>query len=145
MALGYGHTPPGFKTVTYDARAERFIGLHIDDLDEQPLRRREESTSRLCVNLGLSRRYLLFINLGVGRMAELLSAAQNLTDCLGLRPTPFIHAFLRAFPEYPVVRLAVLPGEAYISPTENMIHDATTECMTDPDLQVTVRGRLDPR
>lgn len=77
-------------------------------------------------------------------MAELLPAAENLGDCLGIRSTPLIHAFLRKYPEYPVMRLAVMPGEAYIAPTENMIHDGTTECMTVADLQVTVRGRLDP-
>jgi hypothetical protein len=72
-------------------------------------------------------------------MAELLGV------CPSMRPTPLIHAFLHKFPEYPVVRLAVLPGEAYIAPTENMIHDGTTEGMRVLDQQVTVRGRLDPR
>jgi len=42
------------------------------------------------------------------------------------------------------VRLAVAPGEAYIAPTENMIHDGSTLGMRHEDLQVTLRGIIDP-
>jgi hypothetical protein len=144
IALGYGHTPAGFLTVTFDAQAGRFIGLHIDDLDAMPLARREDSTTRLCVNLGDGARYLLFVNLGVARMAQMLAQAAGGDDFTRLRSTPLIHAFLRRFPAYPIVRLAILPGEAYIAPTENMIHDGSTAGMAHDDLQVTLRGLFDP-
>ena len=144
LPLGFGHNPPGFQTVTFDGRAERFIGLHIDDLDALPLARRDESTSRVCVNLGREARYLLFINVAAPRMAQMVSGRADGGDALGLRATPLIHAFLEAFPGYPVVRLAVFPGEAYIAPTESMIHDGSTLGMTAEDQQVTLRGRFDP-
>jgi hypothetical protein len=130
--------------VTFDASVERFIGLHIDDLDALPLARRTESTTRLCINLGRSARYLLFVNLGVARMTGMLADAGGGADFGGLRSTPLIHAFLRRFPDYPVVRLEMRPGEAYIAPTENMIHDGATDGMDAEDEQVTVRGIFDP-
>jgi hypothetical protein len=144
LPLGYGHNPPGFRTVTYDAAAERFIGLHIDDLDALPLAERAGSTNRLCVNLGRCARYLLFVNLSCARMAELLARHRAGPDYSAWRSTPLIHAFLATFPGYPVLRLAVRPGEAYVAPTENMIHDGATDGMTADDEQVTVRGCFDP-
>jgi hypothetical protein len=145
LPLGYGHTPPGFHTVTFDAAADCFIGLHIDDLDEMPIARRAASTTRLCINLGVDARELLFVNVSAPTMAsELARAGGAQVDYFAMRSTPLIHAFLRRFPQYPVVRLAVAPGEAYIAPTENMIHDGSTLCMRHEDLQVTLRGIIDP-
>jgi hypothetical protein len=144
LPLGYARNPPGFHTVTFDAGAQRFIGLHIDDLDALPLARREDSTSRVCVNLGEEARYLLFVNLGTARMAQMVSGRADGGEALGLRSTPLIHAFLESFPRYPVVRLAVFPGEAYVAPTENMIHDGSTLGMAAEDQQVTLRGRFEP-
>jgi hypothetical protein len=144
LALGYGRNPVGFHTVTYDGVGECFIGLHIDDLDAMPLARRMESTSRLCVNLGAGTRYLLFVNLGVSSLVARLAESEPGVDFGALRSTPLIHAFMQRFPNYPVVRLAVHPGEAYIAPTENMIHDGSTAGMTARDDQVTVRGGFDP-
>lgn len=144
LPLGYARNPAGFHTVTFDARAARFIGLHIDDLDALPLARREESTNRICVNLGQDARHLLFVNVGAPRMAQMLTGRAAGDDAWALRATPLIHAFLGAFPGYPVFRLAVFPGEAYIAPTENMIHDGSTLGMTADDRQLTVRGRVEP-
>jgi hypothetical protein len=152
LPLGYGHTPPGFHTVTFDAAADSFIGLHIDDLDEMPIAQRAASTARLCLNLGQDTRELLFVNLSATTMARELTRASGAGAGVGdgeggyfdMRSTPLIHAFLRRFPDYPVVRLRVAPGEAYIAPTENMIHDGSTLRMQHEDLQVTLRGIIDP-
>ena len=51
---------------------------------------------------------------------------------------------MRAFPDYPVVRLTIRPGEAYIAPTENLIHDGSTLGMTSPDLALHMIGALTP-
>jgi hypothetical protein len=140
MPLGFACYPPGFHTVTFDAAAERFIGLHIDDLDRQPIHTRENSTTRLCINLGECSRYLLFMNLSARSMARMLQD----DAAMAMRATPLIHAFMRKFPDYPVARLAIRPGEAYLAPTENLIHDGSTLGMARQDLQVTVRGSIDP-
>jgi hypothetical protein len=142
--LGYASYPAGFHTVTFDAVASRFIGLHIDDLDELPIGIREQSTTRLCINLGEHSRYLLFVNVSALGMAQMLARDDAGGSFKTMRSTPLIHAFMNAFSEYPVVRLEVRPGEAYIAPTENMIHDGSTLGMRGTDHQVTLRGIIDP-
>jgi hypothetical protein len=50
--------------------------------------------------------------------------------------------FLRAFPNYLVVRVRIAPGEAYFAPTENLIHDASTEGQTHGDITMTIHGHF---
>ena len=40
------------------------------------------------------------------------------------------------------LRLTVVPGEAYLAPTYNLIHDATTVGKTAPDLTYGIAGRF---
>jgi hypothetical protein len=84
-------------------------------------------------NLGNDVRYFLFIDLPV---RQLLSAANALhsegsrvrQDKLRVRDRTFAgtvtgRAFMASSLMYPVVRVKVYPGEAYIAPTEDIIHD----------------------
>jgi hypothetical protein len=134
---------PKLATVTKDefgVERSRFVGLHLDSWDGLPLRHRHRSRNRLCINLGRGSRFALLINLPLFRMFE----------CIGLRDPEDVQAdfrglyvgqrFMRRFPHYPVVRLRIQPGEAYIMPTDNMIHDASTEGTTSPDLTLTFLG-----
>jgi hypothetical protein len=52
--------------------------------------------------------------------------------------------FMQSFPRYPVIKLMVRPGEAYIAPTENLIHDSTTEEKNMLDVAVTLLGAFAP-
>jgi hypothetical protein len=140
LPLGYASYPAGFHTVTFDGAALRFIGLHIDDLDELPINRREESTNRLCINLGRHSRYLLFVR----SMAQLLADNTSGGTYMNMRSTPLIHTFLNKFTEYPVARLEIRAGEGYIAPTENIIHDGSTFGMAGTDHQLTARGMIEP-
>jgi len=49
---------------------------------------------------------------------------------------------MQAFPDQFVLRLGVAPGEAYIAPTENLIHDASSMWMGDSDLSLTILAQL---
>jgi hypothetical protein len=51
---------------------------------------------------------------------------------------------MRSWPDYPAIRLQVNPGEAYILPTDNMVHDASTEGSIFPDINLTYLGRFTP-
>ncbi len=142
--LGFAQNPAGFHTVTFDATSKRFIGLHLDDIEALPMGRREQSMTRLCINLGQSPRFLLFVNLTTRTIASWLSRYPGVGAFPEYRSTPLVDAFLRKFPDYPVVRLALHPGEAYLAPTENMVHDGSTRVMVAPDIQVTLLGPVDP-
>jgi hypothetical protein len=54
--------------------------------------------------------------------------------------TQIIGAFLAQNPDYPVTRVRVDPGEAYIAPTENIIHDGSSLGQRFSDVHVTIRG-----
>jgi hypothetical protein len=138
--LGYAVYPPGFKTVTFDARHSRFIGLHIDEIDGLPMNQRSDARLRICINLGPQERHLVFIPVTVNEMARRLSYS---TAELAHQPsTPFIAAFMQAFPDQFALRLGVAPGEAYVAPTENLIHDASTMRMSVSDLSLTILVHL---
>ncbi len=47
---------------------------------------------------------------------------------------------MKRYPDYPVIKVRVAPGEAYIAPTENMIHDGSTVGKQYPDIHLTLFG-----
>jgi hypothetical protein len=139
--------PANRFTLTKDsfaADAQKFIGLHLDSWDKLPLRHRHRSRNRVCINLGREARYSLFVNMSLMQMF----------GHLGLRDPEDVYAdyrglyvgrrFMETCPAYPVVRLRVEPGEAYILPTDNLIHDGSTMGTSHPDVTMTFIGRFGP-
>ncbi|MGF1499025.1 MAG: hypothetical protein ACFB8W_19695 [Elainellaceae cyanobacterium] len=160
---GIGVSSPDLATVTFDTQNNHYIGLHLDSWDGLPLSKRCQSTNRICVNLGRSDRYFLFINL---TLMDMLYAVDHETEINAeqrrqwhwqfrhqlwfqsrwrartVSPKKLCHAFLQRYSSYPVVRVRLTPGDAYIAPTENIIHDGSSSGSTQPDLQVTLRGHF---
>jgi hypothetical protein len=134
---------PGLRTATTDGTGEH-VGLHIDNWYGAPLAEREHVPNRVSINLGPEPRFFLFINLRLETLAALVTT--GFPDDPDTRETQHgvRRAFMSHFSSYPVVRLRLDPGEGYIAPTENMIHDASTEARSTPDVQFTVRGRFWP-
>lgn len=119
---------------TATKEGELLVGLHVDNWERSPISSRHECRSRLCVNLGREDRFFLFINRPIHRMLDEVEIERAGNACeLG-------EAFLATFSEYPVVSLRVRPGEAYIAPTENVLHDGSTRGSSSPDLIYTVLG-----
>ena len=58
--------------------------------------------------------------------------------------TSIVRAFLAAFPDLPLFRLQIRPGEAYIAPTERLAHDATTWDRLTMDMTIHMHGRFQP-
>jgi len=134
-----GINPSNKITVTYSP-GPRYVGLHIDSWYDKPITERQLSPGRFCANLGTSDRYLLFINLSVMKILETINTANCATPPQSLNVTQLKAIFAECYPNYPVVKLKVAPGEAYIAPTENMIHDGSSEGNQTYDIQLTVRG-----
>lgn len=130
--------PPGTPTMT-TGRDGLLTGLHIDSWYRRELDDRASSPNRVSINLGTQDRHLLFVNLPLREIAERVAKARGgewVEDISFQLP----REFARLFPEYPVVKLRVAPGEAYIAPTENVIHDGYAERIGGIDLQFTCRG-----
>lgn len=130
-------------TLTYDHGPE-FIGLHLDSWYRGQLEKRDIAPNRICLNLGPSDRYLLYINIPLQEMFARLEEVGSDDPERNYIGSPLGRAFMRQFPEYPVVKLRVQPGEAYIAPTENISHDGSSEGNLCLDVQLTIRGQFNP-
>jgi hypothetical protein len=146
-ALGFAIGEPGIPTVATDPvlRAGLHIvlraGLHIDDWHEADDRAR--SRNRLHLNLGRESRHLLYIPVPVDHLAE----GHHPAGAMGLgtvRGTRVANAFMRQNPHAPVVRVRIDPGEAYIAPTDYIVHDGDSTGKRLPDVNYALHGRFVP-
>jgi hypothetical protein len=133
---------PAMRTVTKDTVTNRaqhyYVGMHLDTWEKAPVAERHLAKNRICINLGREDRYFLFVNLTLGRMLRAVRGESGSdADFYG---TDLGHDFMRAFPGYPVVKLTLRPREAYIAPTENVIHDATSVGKRYPDIALHIIG-----
>jgi len=129
---------PAQCTVTTDPNSGKHIGLHVDNWNNYPIASRGKAPNRITINLGCEDRFLLFVNIAIGAMYERVQALVR-----GVYHTTAIgRVFMSLFPSYPVVRLRIRPGEGYIAPTENIVHDASTTGTTAWDITLSLRGRI---
>ncbi len=144
--IGLHFQPPGLRTVTvgFDdsvtPKSRCRVGLHIDNWDRLPLLQKHQSRNRICINLGREDRFFLFINQPLRSLVRSLDEFDR--DEL-VRQEQWIavsNAYMRQYPFYPVVQLRVAPGEAYVAPTDNLIHDASSLGKRDPDITWTALG-----
>lgn len=142
VCKGISVNQPGLPTVTYNPKKEAYIGLHLDSWDRLPLAKRYLSSNRICINLGIESRYLLFINLTLNNIWQLLERQKpELIKNIHPENVDAVRlVFLQLFPNYPVLKLRIDPGEAYIAPTENIIHDGCSLSMSNLDIHLTIRG-----
>ena len=141
--VGIFGNPPGLPTTT-EADISHLNGLHIDSWYNAPLTMRSQSPNRFSINLGLNDRFFLYVNLSLIKVARMLTDCQIRYDNQDKSTRAFREAFMTSFPDYPVVKLRIRPGEAYIAPTENLIHDGCTLGQSSLDVQLSVRGYFRP-
>jgi tryptophan halogenase len=134
--------PAGTATTTYDLSDSRWPGLHLDGWSELGPLKRDDAYNRMVINIGQETRQFLYINLSMRRIFEILSEFEPKLEMES--PTTIGRKFMARFPQYPVISLDIAPGEGYIAPTENIIHDGTAASMTKPDVVLTLLGRFRP-
>jgi len=127
---------PNLLNNTFNQKEKTFIGLHLDSF-ERGSDTRESARNRICINLGKDPRYLLFYNITFDRMADMCGMKK--VERNG-NPYEVLHTFFDRFREYPVCRIQINPYEAYIAPTENVIHDGSTEGTGNLDINLAIRG-----
>ncbi len=136
---GVARHQANLSTATVNPTTGLYAGLHLDSWDRLPLDKRQDSTNRLCANIGTTDRFLLFIPCTLHRIRLRL---ESLEQSPVATPSSLVNRFLSAFPAEPVYRVRVRPHEAYIAPTENMIHDGSTAGSTGPTHCATFRGNI---
>jgi hypothetical protein len=97
----------------------------------------------LCINLGSGPRDFLFINLDLDTVLNAVQSHGEGRQVSEATPT-LSDLFCQLHPDYPVVRLRIFPGEAYIAPTYWLIHDATTVGKQELDVCLHWLGRFTP-
>lgn len=126
---------PGLVSTAYIPEKSYYIGLHVDYLFQQSIHGRDNSANRISVNLGNEDRYLVYVNL---TMRDLINIIKPIDDCSS---DELVLRFFERFPRYPVVRIRIRPGEAYIAPTQNVIHDGIGSKIF-PDIHLTICGHI---
>jgi hypothetical protein len=163
IGLSFNHSR--LDTVTFDVKSNCYIGLHFDSWDRLPFRQRRQARNRICINMGREDRFLLLINLTAADIFRLLLETQHrevqksswwsrvipnfpkyhdysAEAYARMGATSIGQEFMKYYPEYPVIKLRIAPQEAYIAPTENMIHDGCTADKDRPDLKLTFLGHF---
>jgi hypothetical protein len=146
---------PGVETVTTNSELE-YVGLHVDDWLGAPLSERSECPGRVCMNCGREPRRFLFMERTLVECVSLLEKelegqtapdfnfashpADRWIEIFGA--TAVTRALLKLRPDLPVISVLVLPGEMYIAPTENVIHDASTSGTSFVDITASLRGHF---
>lgn len=130
---------PDRKTLTVNFKTGKLLGLHMDSWEAIFLSGLDKAPNRICINFGKEARYFLFINLTMKKVLE-LTEEQFPLNINSMGQDELTINFFKLYPEYPVLKIKIDPGEAYISPTENVIHDGNTEGIFSTDVHYTVRG-----
>lgn len=141
---GVAINPIGLPTVTFNKKRNCFIGLHIDSWYAEDIEQRNNSKNRIVVNLGSESRGLLFVNI---RLLDIYNMVKDKDPEYVLNvdnpvSTKLAHRFFEYYPEYPISKLTIAPNEAYIAPTENLIHDGTTLNKKHLDFCFHLRGNF---
>jgi hypothetical protein len=129
---------PDLSTITLNK--DLFIGLHVDEWFHDRHSSRRQRPNRMVFNLGTQPRYFMFINIPVEEMTNRIPVGLQIPSssegtAIGLR-------FMECYPDYPVCRIRVQPGEAYIAPTENLVHDASSAGITRVDIAGHILGHF---
>ncbi|NKB47148.1 MAG: hypothetical protein GKR77_05100 [Legionellales bacterium] len=126
---------PNLYSTARDNIIERYLGLHIDFTFKETISQETHHPNLMSINLGNEDRYFLYVNLTVLDLIELLKPNEGMTY------RRLVQTFFQLYPNYPVIRLKINPGDAYIAPAMNLIHDGIGS-KNSPDLHLMFRGYI---
>jgi hypothetical protein len=115
----------------------RLVGLHVDNLQREPIATIDRTISRFCLNLGPNRRWFAFLPLDVASVVSACRLSEH--DILTSR---HFQQALRGRLHPPICRIPVEPGDAYIAPTQILLHDGHSDSQ-DGEYMYTVVGLFD--
>jgi hypothetical protein len=124
---------------TFNTAEGVFIGMHLDSWEGDHINMRYGSRNRICINLGNESRFLLFYNISILSMAQMIEIQTNMQS---LDINSIYKKFASKFQDVPIYRLEISPYEAYIAPTEFIIHDGSSLYSKFPDINLTFRGKF---
>jgi hypothetical protein len=136
--------PGGLRLVTHntDPVSPLRIGLHVDNWDELPLPERSRGRRRLCANLGLKPRYLVFLQTPI---SALVAAGKLPVEAPKDMSAPVVvRAYLGRNLNQLAARVRIDPGEAYVVNADDVIHDGASDTPGVPDVALHFLGYFGP-
>lgn len=132
------------ETISYHLMGETqtHIGLHIDQSRRFKIHTAYKSGNRISINLSEETRTLIFTNLTLIQIYNLLSQKIDLSK-IDLNPDNIAELFYIHYPDYPVVKVAIKPYQYYVAPTDNFFHDASTVGNKEIDVTIVYTGLFD--
>jgi hypothetical protein len=131
---------PGEVTVSVDPTAGKYVGLHIDRWDRLPLRDCHAARNRVSVNIGDDSRAFLFTSVRADRIPELVNQFGGVFD----DSEPAVSQLFERVPEIPTFRAILPPGACYVAPTDNLVHDGSTEEVRIGSESLVIRSKVYP-
>lgn len=125
----------GLYTLTPYRDNKHRTGLHFDSWDRLAWFDRRGGSNRISINSGTGDRYFLFAGETAVEIWNKFGRSGSVEEQGDLA-----RSYLNAHPDTPIFRLRLKPGEAYMAPTENLIHDGSSFGKTSEDKHTTVRG-----
>jgi hypothetical protein len=130
---GFCVKEPNLPTVTTCPNSNKLVGLHVDNWYRAPIGERSLAPRRICANFGWNDRFFLLVAVSVDDLASIL-APKSITPIHRRNLTDVAREYLCNSPNHPIIRIRVRPGEAYVAPTENLVHDASSIDGCFPDV-----------
>ncbi len=136
-------TPAQSMFTGYDFVEKKIMGLHIDVHESLPMKDVKNAFNLLSINLGDNERYFYFVDLSVPKIIKMLQDTQS--DSFMTKSASEYKLkdhFFKKFPNYPVHRLKIMPGQAYIATTQAIIHDGGTNNKGVDDFTFFIPGKF---
>jgi len=140
--LCFSYERPNLETIAYSQTTNEYFGLHFDSSVGNKIFERKNNPNRLSINIGSEPRYLIFTDIDMKQMYDMLLEKDSAfkEEKEKLNDSALAYKFFETFPNYPVYRFMQKPYEAYIAPTDNVIHDGSTLGKKKPDMTIVFTG-----
>lgn len=135
---------PNRETITCHYFNQKFIyiGLHIDQSKDFTIHSAHKSGNRLSINLSNETRSLIFINLSLIQIFNMVKEKIDVTK-IEISTNNIAYYFFKYYPDYPAIKLDQKPYQYYVAPTDNFFHDASTLNNTEIDITIVYTGVFD--
>lgn len=143
IETGLSFREGNLKSTTINTINKQYTGLHFDSWEYVGgMTERQRARNRICFNLGRYPRYFVFLNLSLAKVYEMMKRGFDFKEFskIPAKDINFVLEFLAVNPSYPITKIKLNPYEAYIAPTESILHDGSSEGHLGIDITYTLRS-----
>lgn len=130
--------PSNKSTIAFNEKINKFIGLHIDNSLNRKVNEFDRP-NRICFNISEESRFLIYSELKSSDLFE-MAKCKNFRIVNDMDLVQFLYEY---FPNHPLYKVEIKPGQAYIAPTDILIHDGSTLGNKKLDATFVVYGFFD--